>query len=249
MKLNTLYKTAGWTLTLVVIMYLLFIRTADAKTITWVPPTARADETPLSISEIQGYKLYYGPTVGNYPNVITINGGGTVSYNPDGVIPNGSHAVMKTVDTDGRLSVFSIDFVVQAEVALISAPATDLTVSLVSGSTYNASWIMPTGFVNGEVYPPNIFPNKCFLFVDSAWIKDVACATQPSTTFTLTPGTHLIQVEVEIKDDIANTVAVSDRASLTFDTNVTEPPLPPTEILVIPRPGYELKVYEAPVTP
>lgn len=41
--------------------------------INWVAPSEREDGTPLSLSEIAGYMIYYGASKGEYPSQIDIN--------------------------------------------------------------------------------------------------------------------------------------------------------------------------------
>ena len=47
-------------------------------TVSWAPPTARTDGTPLT--DLAGYKVHYGTTLGSYPNVIVINNAGVTTY-------------------------------------------------------------------------------------------------------------------------------------------------------------------------
>ncbi len=42
-------------------------------TFSWVAPTTLVDGTPISLSQIGGYRLYYGPTASNTPNMVVIN--------------------------------------------------------------------------------------------------------------------------------------------------------------------------------
>jgi len=73
----------------------------------WSAPATRADGTPLSLSEISGYKVYYGNTPGYYPNSVDITDGSLQSATLTGV-PIGSYYVaMTTVDMSGLESAYS----------------------------------------------------------------------------------------------------------------------------------------------
>ena len=41
--------------------------------LSWVAPTQRADGTPISVSELAGYTVHYGPSQGNYTSSIAID--------------------------------------------------------------------------------------------------------------------------------------------------------------------------------
>jgi len=75
--------------------------------LSWTAPTTRADGTPISLAEIDGYRVYYGTTSGNYPNSVDITDGtatGTTINN----IPVGNYSVvMTTYDNSGMESAQS----------------------------------------------------------------------------------------------------------------------------------------------
>ena len=76
-------------------------------TLSWTAPVARADGSPLSLADIEGYRIYYGTSAGNYPNSVDINDG-TAEQLTLRDLPVGTyHLVMTTYDTAGRESVFS----------------------------------------------------------------------------------------------------------------------------------------------
>jgi hypothetical protein len=77
----------------------------------WVAPSEREDVSPISLSEIAGYRVYYGTQTGVYPNQVDIDGSETTAKIPD--LPQGTYyVVVTTVDTDGRESVNSSEVVV-----------------------------------------------------------------------------------------------------------------------------------------
>jgi hypothetical protein len=76
-------------------------------TIGWTAPSKRADGTPLSLSDINGYHIYYGASSGNYPNVVDVADGSTTTTTISGIAPGTYYLVMTTYDVNGRESGFS----------------------------------------------------------------------------------------------------------------------------------------------
>jgi len=75
----------------------------------WVAPSEREDNTPLSLSEIGGYNIYCGTEVGVYPIMIPIGDPTATSATlENSELPLGTnYCVMTTVDTEFRESLFS----------------------------------------------------------------------------------------------------------------------------------------------
>jgi hypothetical protein len=81
-------------------------------TLSWVAPAEREDGSPLALSEISGYRIYYGTESGVYLGQIYINDGSALQAQLSG-IPSGTYfAVVTTVDTDGRESGYSSEVMV-----------------------------------------------------------------------------------------------------------------------------------------
>ena len=77
-------------------------------TINWVAPSEREDGTPILLSEIAGYRIYYGTSVGEYSNPINILDSTATAAELDSLSLSGSYyIVITTVDLDGRESSFS----------------------------------------------------------------------------------------------------------------------------------------------
>ena len=78
--------------------------------INWVAPTEREDGTPLILSEIKTYNLYYGSSPGDYQDTIDNSNVTTDSvYISD--FPGGTYYfVITTVTADGMESRFSEEF-------------------------------------------------------------------------------------------------------------------------------------------
>jgi len=80
--------------------------TADIN-LSWVAPSEREDNTSIALSEIAGYKIYYGTTQGQYSNSVDINDGSAESYTFKS-FPSGIYFfVITTLDTEGRESQYS----------------------------------------------------------------------------------------------------------------------------------------------
>ena len=75
--------------------------------LSWTAPMTRQDGTPMSLAEIDGYRVYYGDTPGNYPNIVDINDGSVNSTTVSNVPVGDYYIVMTTYDSDGRESTQS----------------------------------------------------------------------------------------------------------------------------------------------
>lgn len=69
-------------------------------TLKWVAPTARADGTNISLSEISGFRIYYGSSATDTPNFVNINNGSATQYTIS--LPVGSYYFrISAVDSSG----------------------------------------------------------------------------------------------------------------------------------------------------
>lgn len=74
--------------------------TYGSTTLHWSAPTTRIDNTAASLSSIQSYRLYFGPSANYTPNFINIKGGTTTQYKV--TLPSGSYYFrISAIDTDG----------------------------------------------------------------------------------------------------------------------------------------------------
>ena len=74
-------------------------------TLTWTPPTENEDGTTLT--DLDGYRIYWGTTQGNYPNSVTIDNEGLSSYVVDNLVP-GTYVFVATAFNEGGVeSVYS----------------------------------------------------------------------------------------------------------------------------------------------
>lgn len=75
--------------------------------LSWVAPAEREDNEPISLSEIAGYKVYYGTIQNDYPNSVNINDGSAEGYTFKGFSTGTYYFVLTTYDTEGRESQYS----------------------------------------------------------------------------------------------------------------------------------------------
>ncbi|MDT8282643.1 MAG: fibronectin type III domain-containing protein [Gammaproteobacteria bacterium] len=80
--------------------------------LSWTAPSAREDGTPLQLSEIASFHIYYGTEAGDYQNQIDINDLSAKSVQVEG-LPSGTYYVVLTaIDTDGRESLYTPEIVI-----------------------------------------------------------------------------------------------------------------------------------------
>lgn len=76
-----------------------------AATLHWEPPTEREDGTPLT--NLDGYRLLWGQTSGDYTEEVRIDNAGVTSYVVDNLNPGTWYFAMTAIDTDGLESGLS----------------------------------------------------------------------------------------------------------------------------------------------
>jgi Putative Ig domain len=74
-------------------------------TLSWTPPTENEDGSPLT--DLAGYKLYWGTTPGVYPNSVTLTNPGLTSYVVDNLVPGTYQFVATSYNTAGMESAYS----------------------------------------------------------------------------------------------------------------------------------------------
>ena len=76
-------------------------------TLSWIAPVEREDGTPISMSEIAGYRIYYGETKGDYSHKVDVNDSDTMQHILKD-LPAGTYYIVVTAfDMEGRESIFS----------------------------------------------------------------------------------------------------------------------------------------------
>ena len=72
--------------------------------LSWVAPVARADGTPLSLADIDGYHIYYGNKPGSYPYRVKVTDGTAQRATLKNLASGTYYIVMTTYDVHGRES-------------------------------------------------------------------------------------------------------------------------------------------------
>jgi hypothetical protein len=74
-------------------------------TLTWNPPTQNTDGSALT--NLAGYKVYWGTSQGSYPNSVTLNNPGLSSYVVDQLTPANWYFALTAVNAAGVESAYS----------------------------------------------------------------------------------------------------------------------------------------------
>jgi hypothetical protein len=82
-----------------------------AISLSWNAPYEREDGTPIAMSEIAGYRVYYGMSQGSYTEEVDVKDGSTMEVTLDGVASGTYYIVVTTYDVDGRESGYSDEVV------------------------------------------------------------------------------------------------------------------------------------------
>lgn len=75
--------------------------------LSWTAPAERENNTPISLSEIAGYRLYFGTVQGDYLNEIEIKDSSAETYALTDFAKGTYYFVITTYDTEGRESRYS----------------------------------------------------------------------------------------------------------------------------------------------
>jgi len=74
-------------------------------TLTWNPPTTNTDGSTLT--DLTGYKIYWGTTQGSYPNSVTVNSPGISSYVVTNLVASTYFFVVTSLSASGGESAYS----------------------------------------------------------------------------------------------------------------------------------------------
>lgn len=80
--------------------------------LSWTAPAERENNEPISLSEIAGYKVYYGTEERRYPKSTDIKDGSAISYTIKNLAAGTYHIALTTYDTTGRESQYSAEIVI-----------------------------------------------------------------------------------------------------------------------------------------
>src|SRR4030067_3464961 len=99
---------------------------AGQANLTWDPPTNNSDGSPLI--DLAGYKVYYGPTSGNYNTVLNV--ANVTGYTVAGLNDNTTYYFATTA-----YNTSSIESVFSSEVSKTTAGSSDITAPVLSNIT------------------------------------------------------------------------------------------------------------------
>ena len=74
-------------------------------TLTWLPPTTNTDGSPLT--NLSGYRVYWGTALGDYPNTVMLDNPGLTTYVVENLAPATYYFTVKSLNTTGIESAFS----------------------------------------------------------------------------------------------------------------------------------------------
>ena len=74
-------------------------------TLSWQPPTTNTDGSPLT--NLAGFRVYWGTTAGNYPSSVTISNPGITTYVVENLTPNTYYFAVKAFNSAGAESAWS----------------------------------------------------------------------------------------------------------------------------------------------
>jgi len=75
----------------------------------WSAPTSRADGAPLSLADIDGFRIYYGGSPGSYSYMLDVTDGSAQSANVTDIPAGTYYLVMTTYDNTGLESQYSAE--------------------------------------------------------------------------------------------------------------------------------------------
>ena len=76
-------------------------------TLSWTAPTSYSDGSPMSLSAIGGYKIYYGNTSHQYSNTIDVADGSAVSHTISDLSAGTYYFTVMTYDINGVTSTYA----------------------------------------------------------------------------------------------------------------------------------------------
>jgi hypothetical protein len=75
--------------------------------LSWTAPVARTDGSPITVSDIAGFTVYYGTSPGSYPNRLNVNNGSATSATIANLLAVTYYLVVTTPDSGSRESSYS----------------------------------------------------------------------------------------------------------------------------------------------
>jgi len=175
----------------------------SATTLTWIPPTTNTDGSPLT--DLSGYKLYYGTTSGSYSTTIDV--GNVTTYTLTNLAYGTYYFSVMAYDTAGNHSVNSNE-VPKTEADTSPPTITSLTMPSTSSSL--------TVFISSITATDNVGVTG-YMITESATppaAADAGWSATPLTSYTAaSAGIHTLYAWVK---DAAGNVSSSMSASVTI---------------------------------
>lgn len=200
-------------LTILAVIYSIFAfnastLTAGTATLSWSPPTTNADGSP--ITDLAGYKIYYGTASGNYSQSIDV--GNVTTYTFSSLADGNTYYFSATAyNSSGSESALS------NEASKTLSPGADVTppvgtVTINGGAAYTAS---VSATLNISASDSSGVSQMC--------ISNTATCTNWETynnskTWTLTSGAGVKTVFIWFKDTAGNANSTPYQASIALDT-------------------------------
>ena len=77
-------------------------------TVSWIAPSSRVSGAPMPLNELAGYKIYYGTSLGSYPDVVNVPDKTATAYTLSGLASNTTYyLVVTSYDVLGKESANS----------------------------------------------------------------------------------------------------------------------------------------------
>ncbi len=177
-------------------------------TLSWDPPTTNADGTPLT--DLAGYKIYYGTESGNYTNHLDV--GNVTTYTLTGLQPGTYYFAVTAYDTSNNESDFSNE--VSTTISGNQPPSVTVTASVTSGNTP-----LDVTFTASATDPDGTIVNYAWDF-DGDGKTDINGTSDTETYTYSSAGTY--NATVTVTDDQGATA--TDSIQITVSTYENTPP-------------------------
>jgi len=166
-----------------------------AAMLTWIAPTQNTDGTALT--NLSGFKVYWGPQPGTYPNNMMLNNAAQTAHVVDHLCAGTTFFVMTALAQLGTESAFSNVAMktIQAEGPTVPATPTDITVAPMAPATFTSVLSTKLGFLGDTMtFATPVVPTatryEWELTHYENKIVDATTTTVPSRVFTATRNGH-----------------------------------------------------------
>lgn len=194
---------------------------AGSATLSWKAPTTNADGTPLT--DLAGYKLYYGTTSGNFTHSLSV--GNVTTYTVSNLTDGLTYYFVTTaVDTSGNESIYSAEEskVILANGSGDTTPPTG-SIAINGGAAYaNSTTVILTLSATDSGSGMGGGAQMQFSNDGVTWSAAETYATLKAWTLSVGNGSKTISVK--FKDVAGNWTTAQIKASITLDTSAPGKP-------------------------